>query len=254
MDVPPLTDVHRPELEISLWSHAMPSLLRTLCLTSLLLAGCAHRGARIPDTSPTPLSSAELAFIDGLPPDAPFDMVLDDTPQGELSLRAPSLALTVDSPGLDRLEDRMRATLLREEGVGLAAPQVGVQRRVILVQRQDRDGDPVELYVNPRVSWFSEQVELGWEGCLSVPAGFGQVERPTGISVQYDQSDGQRIEEAVEGWTARIFQHEIDHLDGVLFLDRTVTDPLLPKDEYLAMRERERLEAEQQQTTDTGAE
>lgn len=230
--------------------------LRLLLLVSLSLVGCHQRRASAPGAGPTALSAGELSFIEAQPGDHPFDMVLDDTAQGNTQLHVPSLLVTVDSPGLGRLEARMRATLEREQGVGLAGPQVGVQRRVVLVQRLDKPDEPVEWYLNPAITEYGAAEELGWEGCLSVPAGFGQVERSVAIRVAYDLSDGQRVEEPVQGWTARIFQHELDHLDGVLFRDRTVTGALTPEAEYRSMRERERREAEASQPPepfDTGA-
>ena len=139
----------------------------------------------------------------------------------------------------------MQASLELEEGVGIAAPQVGVGRRVIIVQRLDKEEEPFEVYLNPVILEYSEDHIVGWEGCLSVPAGFGQVDRPVSIVLAYDRADGQQERESVEGWTARIFQHEVDHLDGVLFVDRMDSPQLIPEDEYREMRRLER-EAQEQ--------
>jgi peptide deformylase len=118
----------------------------------------------------------------------------------------------------------MRATLLAQQGVGLAAPQVGLARRVVLVERQDRaepgGAAPVDLLLNPRLTWRSEALVLGWEGCLSVPGWRGEVARAERVRVAWERLDGPPAEEEVGGWTARILQHEIDHLDGVLYVDR----------------------------------
>jgi len=90
------------------------------------------------------------------------------------------------------------------------------------------------------MTWASPDIELEWEGCLSIPAGHGKVSRPKAIHVEYDLENGGRDSEMVEGFTARIFQHEIDHLDGVLFIDHMDPGPLMPKEEYREMRRREK--------------
>jgi peptide deformylase len=214
---------------------------------------CHHRPAptEVPTTQLLPI---ELRHITAQPADEPFSMVLDDTPSGERFLRAPSLPVDPAAPWLPHLEARMRATLEQRQGVGLAAPQIGLSRRVILVQRQDRADDPadgpVELFLNPVILERGDGVELGWEGCLSVPSGFGQVPCATDLLVSYDLPGGEHAEEWVHGWTARIFRHEIDHLDGILFHDY-VQRPLVPEAEYRALRaaEREAVPA----PSDTGA-
>jgi peptide deformylase len=215
-----------------------------------LAVACHHRPAPI-QPPVTDLLPIELRHITSLPADTPFAMVLDDQLSGERFLRAPSLPVDPAAPWLPHLEGRMRATLEREQGVGLAGPQVGLSRRVILVQRQDRADDPVELYLNPSILEHGSTMALGWEGCLSVPAGFGEVSCATELLISYDLAGGEHLEEWVHGWTARIFRHEIDHLDGVLFHDYVQGD-LLPEAEYRAIRaaEREALSP----TSDTGAE
>lgn len=199
----------------------------------------------------------ELRHVTALPSDVPFDMVLDDTPSGERFLRAASLPVDPAAPWVPQIEARMRATLEREQGVGLAAPQIGLSRRVILVQRQDQVDDPsqgpIVLYLNPSILERGPVIELGWEGCLSVPAGMGQVECAIDLRVAYDLVGGEHREEWVHGWTARIFRHEIDHLDGILFHDY-VRGTLTPEAEYRAMRAAEAEQAVPATTTDTGAE
>ncbi len=113
------------------------------------------------------------------------------------------------------LLDDMKETLRIEEGVGLAAPQVGVLRRIAIVEF---DGKYYEL-INPRIlSSSGELVEE--EGCLSVPGIRGLVKRPETIKVTYVDRDGKRHKEEITGLTARVFCHEIDHLEGVLFVDK----------------------------------
>ncbi len=105
-------------------------------------------------------------------------------------------------------------------GVGIAAPQVGINRNVIWVQRFDKEGEPLELYLNPKITWRSKLLRKGLEGCLSIPDTMGQVLRNYTIQLVYQDVDGNRHEELVEGFTAVIFQHETDHLYGILFTDR----------------------------------
>ena len=126
-----------------------------------------------------------------------------------------------------KLVDDMVDTLHDEPGVGLAAPQVNVSLRVIVVEYTLDETDenaPVKRYVfvNPEITSVSEETVMGMEGCLSVPNLFGEVERAQEITVQGLNRHGRKQKVHVKGWMARIFQHEIDHLNGVLFVDHAV--------------------------------
>ena len=142
-------------------------------------------------------------------------------------LRTPSADLSsaeLRSALLKTLEAKMLRTVTdpSQDGVGIAAPQVGINRRVVWVQRLDKEGEPFECYENIRIdSLFGETVLLE-EGCLSVPPLRGRVPRYNGVKISY-LSNGQKVTETVEGYTARIFQHECDHLDGILYIDRADT-------------------------------
>ncbi len=122
------------------------------------------------------------------------------------------------------LVDDMVETMREAPGVGLAAPQVGISSRLIVVEYgDDEDEDaPKKLYVvaNPEIVAPSEETEKGIEACLSIPALVGEVERNYAITVKGQNRRGQAIKIKAEGWLARIFQHEIDHLEGVLYTDR----------------------------------
>ena len=121
------------------------------------------------------------------------------------------------------LRRRMLATVQdpQNTGVGIAAPQVGILRRMIAVQRFDKPGEPFECYVNPEIIGRSAARTAGREGCLSVPETSGTVLRADRIVLRYlDETTMRPVTDTVEGFTAVIFQHEIDHLDGVLFIDR----------------------------------
>ncbi len=117
---------------------------------------------------------------------------------------------------------RMLATVNDPEntGVGIAAPQVGISRRIVAVQRFDREGEPFEFYVNPEIVRYGGEAAPGWEGCLSVPDRRGVVERSQEIELRYRTACGRDTLETVRGFTAVIFQHEIDHLEGILYVDR----------------------------------
>jgi peptide deformylase len=110
-------------------------------------------------------------------------------------------------------------TMYAEEGVGLAAPQVGVGARVIVVDPHEGDAQPLAL-VNPEIVYFSEEVDRAEEGCLSIPGLKEIVERSLAVRVQGLDPDGNPVTIEAEGFVARILQHEVDHLDGILFIDR----------------------------------
>ena len=144
------------------------------------------------------------------------------------------------TPELRQLIDDMVETMRAAPGAGLAAPQVGVSERLIVVEHaeddeaeddEDEDAPPVrkKLYVviNPEIIWASEELVEGAEGCLSVPGWLGDVMRHEAIAIKGLNRSGQKIKINAEGWLARIFQHEIDHLDGVLYIDRLVSPDTL---------------------------
>ena len=145
-------------------------------------------------------------------------------------LRSISRELPVEAvmdPIFPVLAEEMTKTMLAPEndGVGIAGPQVGLLRRVIVVQRLDKAGEPCEVYPNIRITRFGGKMEAGQEGCLSVPARRGRVLRDRDIDITYtNPASGKDTTEHVEGFTAVIFQHEIDHLDGVLYIDKTYND------------------------------
>lgn len=122
------------------------------------------------------------------------------------------------------LVDDMIETMRDAPGVGLAGPQIEVSSRVLVVEYNDHDDEtiPPKLYVlvNPSITRTSKETELGIEGCLSIPDYVGEVERFTEVTIKGNNRHGQNLKIKAQGWLARIFQHEIDHLNGILFLDR----------------------------------
>jgi len=140
-------------------------------------------------------------------------------------LRRKARKVTDFGPDLQTLIDDMVETMRQAPGVGLAAPQVGESQRVIVVEYYEKEDDeesPLKLYmvVNPEITRVSSETLLGTEGCLSVPGILGDVERPEAVTVKGLNRHGQPFTIKAKGWMARIFQHEVDHLNGILFVDR----------------------------------
>ena len=144
-----------------------------------------------------------------------------------LTLTAATVAKSeLNSDWLNQLAEAMHTTMMQRNGVGIAAPQVYVSKRVIIVASRSnlRYPDAPEMdavvMVNPEILEKSDVTVLGEEGCLSVPDERGQVARAETIKVRYLTLQGQKIEMIYTGFPARIVQHEVDHLDGVLFTQR----------------------------------
>jgi peptide deformylase len=197
-------------------------------------------------------TAEELALINGA--DSIMRVLTIDTPADEAILRAKSQDISAEtllSDEYKRLTELMIATVTHpsQDGVGIAGPQVGLNRRVVAVQRFDKANHPFEVYPNVRIVWASDLLSAGPEGCLSVPDRSGEVLRSQEIVIEYVNMEALRSRQAtkqrneglggrreradredwtvlpmtrdtVRGFTAVIFQHEIDHLDGVLYIDR----------------------------------
>lgn len=148
------------------------------------------------------------------------------------ALRKPARKIKTFDGELQALADDMLETLRAAPGVGLAAPQVGVSQRLILVEYAEQPDDPDDpqaspnppnlfIMVNPEILRHSAETVSGNEGCLSIPGYIGEVDRFQAVTVKGFTTRGKPIRVKADGWLARIFQHEIDHLNGVLFIDRT---------------------------------
>ena len=144
------------------------------------------------------------------------------------------------SEDYEKLCSLMVATVTHpsQDGVGIAGPQVGLNRRVVAVQRFDKEGEPFEVYPNIRIIWTSDSLANGPEGCLSVPDRREEVARSTEVIIEYADiaalkeaagpnatiqmadCDIPMVRDTIRGFTAVIFQHETDHLDGILYIDR----------------------------------
>ena len=193
----------------------MKGFINFLALVSMFaLAACAPKGA---------WTDAEIATISA---DAPLRVLTIYDKSDSIMLRIPSAILEPELIRSDIFED-LKAKLLAtvtdpsQDGVGIAGPQVGIGRRIIAVQRFDKEGEPFEVYPNIRVESLWGEVVRGQEGCLSIPGKRGVVPRYSGVTVSYkDPRTLETVRDSVEGFTAVIFQHETDHLEGILYTDR----------------------------------
>lgn len=152
--------------------------------------------------------------------------VIQTDKEKELSvLKTLSKDINPKTKYLDLLIHRMYLAVTHptDGGVGIAAPQVGINRNVIWVQRFDKEHQPFEVYINPKIVWQSELMQKGPEGCLSIADIREDIYRHYIIEIKYQNRKGKWHTEKIEGFTAVIFQHEIDHLNGILFTDRFKT-------------------------------
>ena len=184
-------------------------------------------------------SRSELDILNNA--DSIMRVLTIEDPQDLAVLRSRSQDFSCEallSDEFHRLSELMVATVTHpsQDGVGIAGPQVGLNRRVVAVQRFDKEGEPFEVYPNIRIVWQSDSLEFGPEGCLSVPDRREDVARSTEIVIEYTGIDPDYmsssqdnspsapklipVRDTVSGFTAVIFQHEVDHLDGILYIDR----------------------------------
>jgi len=146
----------------------------------------------------------------------------------EAVLRRKARAVTKFDKGLQTVIDDMIETMRQAPGVGLAAPQIGLSERLIVVEYFEHEEDeekedaPKKVYalLNPEIVKASEEMVMGIEGCLSIPGLVGEVDRHAAVQIKALNRHGRPTKIKAAGWLARIFQHEIDHLNGVLFPDR----------------------------------
>lgn len=186
--------------------------------------------------SPPSLSRSDALGLATLPPSLrALDGVLT-RPAAEVDLEA------MDSGHLRSLVQAMLRVQYEQRGVGLAAPQIGLRLRLVVIDSGDKQ--PLAL-INPRILDRDEREEVAREGCLSIPGWRGDVPRSTAVKVSTDTIRGETVEMDFSGYLARVAQHEIDHLDGVLFTDRmdpdaklSVTDPDVVADDMLRVLER----------------
>lgn len=120
------------------------------------------------------------------------------------------------APEIQRLVKKMIATMQESRGAGLAAPQVGESLRICTIQ----DEDEIFVLINPQVTTYSREKEICEEGCLSFPGKYINIKRPKRVKVRFIDAKGNKIKLKADGLLARIIQHEVDHLDGIVFIER----------------------------------
>jgi len=172
-------------------------------------------------------------------------------------LRQKTRPVTRFDADLQRLIDDMIETLHQANGVGLAAPQVGqpLQLAVILtLPEEDDEGNEIEdtrelfVIINPEIFWRSKETTKGIEGCLSIPGYLGEVDRHESVRVRGLDRHGRKIRLRLFDWTARIFQHEIDHLNGELYIDKlTGPENIWTEEEFQTMQEARKAKDQQQE-------
>ncbi len=198
----------------------------TVLTISIFFAGCSVSGIMSAGSAAGGQFSAgqtELIMSGGAA--EPMRIFTISDKSDSVLLRAKSEDVVPDSNDavLRNLIKRMYATVTDSitDGVGIAAPQVGILKNVIWVQRYDKPGAPFEVYLNPKITQYTKK-KLNWlEGCLSVPGRRDTTTtRSYAILLDYNRPDKSHQIEMVEGFTAIIFQHEIDHLNGILQMDR----------------------------------
>jgi peptide deformylase len=135
-------------------------------------------------------------------------------------LRLKSESVDAIDDGLQALMNDMLQTMYDAPGIGLAAIQVAVPKRVVVidVSREEEEPNPIRL-INPEIVWTSDEISIHEEGCLSIPEFYGEVERPARCRVSYLDEIGEKREMECEGLLATVVQHEVDHTNGVLFID-----------------------------------
>jgi peptide deformylase len=141
-------------------------------------------------------------------------------------------------PQITELITDLKDTMRSNELIGLATPQIGLNLSVFVSEilktptRKDIY-DPLRIYINPKISEFSPETSLGWEGCGSIPDIFGQVDRPNEVTVEFLDETGKKQTLTCAGLLARVVQHEIDHLNGVLFTDIADQKSFVSRDFYI---------------------
>ena len=119
---------------------------------------------------------------------------------------------------LKKISEDMYNIMIKDNGIGLAGPQVNINQKIIIVGNMDNK--EYKAYINPEITYFSKDKDIEEEGCLSLPNIFGLVKRSKKIHLKYYDLEGQKVKEKIKGLKATVIQHEIDHLNGILFIDK----------------------------------
>jgi len=191
-------------------------------LASILLTSCGSTKNTFKNSKIFSKQESQLILSGKI--DEPMRVLLITNPKDSVILRSKSLSFKVNTTNkvLDYFTSRLYHTVRDSatRGVGIAAPQVGVLKKIIWIQRFDKENEPFEVYFNPEIKKYSEMKQDVMEGCLSIPNTREMMHnRSYAVFLEYDNNKGEHKCEMIEAFTAVIFQHEIDHLDGILFTD-----------------------------------
>lgn len=197
-----------------------------VCMITLLAIVCYSCNSNKSD-----MTENEIQLINGASADTAFYVLQTTDEADSLFLRKRAIDLNVENIKADKnlqlLIARMKVTLDKEEGVGLAAPQIGISRNLFLFLRIDKPDLPIQVAINPKiVNAPEEMIRFEGDGCLSIPDVSGNTYRFPWVDVEYYDEKGELHKERLTGhsreddFTGIIFQHEYDHLEGVLFVDR----------------------------------
>ncbi|SFD12018.1 peptide deformylase [Algibacter pectinivorans] len=197
----------------------------TLFIIGLIIASCTSTKHAFKKS----FSAKETALIMNADSLKPMRVYKINNTKDSLLLRKKSAYIKPNSKDLDLKTFVKRLyTTVRDSaslGVGIAAPQVGILKNIIWVQRFDKEDFPFEVYLNPKIVSYSEKKQTVKEGCLSIPNRSETLDsRSLFITIDYDTMAAEHKTETVSGFTSVIFQHEIDHLNGILYLDHLKKD------------------------------
>ncbi len=154
--------------------------------------------------------------MDIKPAEKGLDVLTNPNPQLRLTSEPVDVA-EIGTSKFNSFLEKLYKTMLDDDGIGIAAPQVGVSKRICITSDA---GEKPQILINPEVAWSSKDTISYQEGCLSVPNVFGPVTRPKAIHVKALNEKGEKVKIKAKGWFSRVTQHEIDHLDGILFIDK----------------------------------
>jgi len=194
-----------------------------------LLTACKTNRQLVSPSSSSAFTKSETELISAGHAETPMRLYLLNNPEDSVLLRKKSVDVVADPTDkkLKLFVHRLYATVRDSMslGVGIAAPQVGILKNIIWVQRFDKPEFPFEVYLNPTIKQYSKKTQPCMEGCLSIPNKQAETQnRAYAILIEYDKLDGSHQIEMVEDFTAVIFQHEIDHLNGILFVDHLANE------------------------------
>lgn len=211
---------------------SMITIQLTLILLCLCCSSCLSTGVRVKTGAKDVFSSREKKLVRNGTTNMAMRVFLISDREDEKVLRTVSIPVTrFDDEELRVLVARMLSTVRQARGNGLAAPQVGINRRIMVVQRVDLRGDrrkqPYEVCFNPMILQQSTGTLTQIEACLSMPGYSGPVDRSTSIDVRFTDARGQVITHTFSGEMALVFLHELDHLDGIMYTDRMKDKSLL---------------------------